>query len=411
MSNINNPGDGEVQPTYRATVLADTPFSYWRLEEMTGTTHQDETINNNDGTASIELTNVSNSFVNLANAKSFTSDSISVPLNLSSTSVLTVEFWLKVDAWGVTQMIFEHTTNFNDVFDGLAIFNNGTAIEIAMKDSSYRTYTIPRPSLGAWHHYVIRADRTAAAGAKVQAWVDGVVQSITVVVDASGAMSPLTFANATSYWMARAGTSLFMDASLDEPAVYKSLLLGSRALAHYNAASATPATDADYLVGTAHTGLSAEIVVGTTPGGELGGTWAAPTVDSIHAGSAHHVQVHGIDGTDHTGSLTAAKHGTGYAGGHTDSGGANIEEAEVDFGNVVNRTEQTFTITDADVTTASSIIAQVMHKSPSDGRNIDEIAWEPWDIYVKPGTGTFDLTMKNRLGSVMGRFIVGYLVG
>lgn len=38
-------------------------------------------------------------------------------------------------------------------------------------------------------------------------------------------------------------------------------------------------TTADYLVGTADAGLSAEIVVGTSPGGELGGTWASPTVD------------------------------------------------------------------------------------------------------------------------------------
>jgi hypothetical protein len=46
-------------------------------------------------------------------------------------------------------------------------------------------------------------------------------------------------------------------------------------------------TTADYLVGTAQAGLSAEIVVGTTPGGELGGTWASPTVDTVHSGSAH----------------------------------------------------------------------------------------------------------------------------
>lgn len=45
--------------------------------------------------------------------------------------------------------------------------------------------------------------------------------------------------------------------------------------------------DADYLVGTAHVDLSAEIVVGTAPGGELGGTWAAPTVDATHSGSSH----------------------------------------------------------------------------------------------------------------------------
>lgn len=51
-------------------------------------------------------------------------------------------------------------------------------------------------------------------------------------------------------------------------------------------------TTADYLVGTADAGLSAEIVVGTSPGGELGGTWASPTVDATHSGSAHHTQSH-----------------------------------------------------------------------------------------------------------------------
>lgn len=45
--------------------------------------------------------------------------------------------------------------------------------------------------------------------------------------------------------------------------------------------------DVDYLVGTASAGLSAEIVVGTSPGGELGGTWASPTVDATHSGSSH----------------------------------------------------------------------------------------------------------------------------
>lgn len=46
----------------------------------------------------------------------------------------------------------------------------------------------------------------------------------------------------------------------------------------------------DYLVGTASAGLSGEIVVGTSPGGELGGTWASPTVDATHSGSAHHAE-------------------------------------------------------------------------------------------------------------------------
>jgi len=46
-------------------------------------------------------------------------------------------------------------------------------------------------------------------------------------------------------------------------------------------------TDANYLVGTANGDLDSEIVVGTAPGGELGGTWASPTVDATHSGSSH----------------------------------------------------------------------------------------------------------------------------
>jgi hypothetical protein len=64
---------------------------------------------------------------------------------------------------------------------------------------------------------------------------------------------------------------------------------------------------AGYLVTAADATLTNETVVGTTPGGELGGTWAAPTIDSVHAGSAHLVI-----GTT---STTAA------AGDHTHAGG------------------------------------------------------------------------------------------
>jgi len=62
-------------------------------------------------------------------------------------------------------------------------------------------------------------------------------------------------------------------------------------------------TNADYLVGTANGSLSAEIVAGTTPGGELGGTWDSPTVDATHAGSTHvtdHGALTGLADDDHT---------------------------------------------------------------------------------------------------------------
>ena len=43
----------------------------------------------------------------------------------------------------------------------------------------------------------------------------------------------------------------------------------------------------NYLVGTASADLSAEIVVGTSPGGVLGGTWASPTLDNNVITNAH----------------------------------------------------------------------------------------------------------------------------
>lgn len=46
-------------------------------------------------------------------------------------------------------------------------------------------------------------------------------------------------------------------------------------------------TNATYLVTTANATLTNEVVVGATPGGELGGTWDSFTVDAVHSGSSH----------------------------------------------------------------------------------------------------------------------------
>ena len=66
------------------------------------------------------------------------------------------------------------------------------------------------------------------------------------------------------------------------------------------------ATTVDFLVGTATAELAGEIVVGATPGGELGGTWAAPTVDATHSGTAHHTQSHAHSAAGDGTTLTPA---------------------------------------------------------------------------------------------------------
>ncbi len=100
----------------------------------------------------------------------------------------------------------------------------------------------------------------------------------------------------------------------------------------------------DYLVGQASGDLSAEIVVGTTPGGELGNTWPSPTVDSTHSGSAHHNASHTVAShSDTTG--TGAELNTLTDGSNADSLHAHkfVEILDRDLATVevVNDTDET----------------------------------------------------------------------
>lgn len=73
-------------------------------------------------------------------------------------------------------------------------------------------------------------------------------------------------------------------------------------------------TGVNFLVGTATGLLSGEIVAGTTPGGELGGTWASPTVDATHGGglgTASHLALGTTSSTAAAGDHTHAAGGVG----------------------------------------------------------------------------------------------------
>lgn len=78
-----------------------------------------------------------------------------------------------------------------------------------------------------------------------------------------------------------------------------------------NASDMPDLTAVDFLVGTATGLLSGEIVAGTAPGGELGGTWASPTVDATHSGSAHIVLPAGELGGTNSAPTVATAHATG----------------------------------------------------------------------------------------------------
>ena len=129
--------------------------------------------------------------------------------------------------------------------------------------------------------------------------------------------------------------------------------------------------NATYLTTTANSTLTAEVVVGSTPGGELGGTWSSPTVDSTHSGSAHHAEAHGIASHSNT-SVTDAE--LNLLDGGT-SVGSSITIADAD-GFIVNDGGTMKTVPASDVKTyagaASPINARVYNNA---AQNISNTTW------------------------------------
>lgn len=98
--------------------------------------------------------------------------------------------------------------------------------------------------------------------------------------------SPLRLPNETTDYTVLLDGELWYRSDTDKFRARANGVTENLATESYVGTAAAPPS-ADYLVGTANGSLSAEIVVGTAPGGELGGTWASPTVDATHSGSAH----------------------------------------------------------------------------------------------------------------------------
>jgi hypothetical protein len=84
-------------------------------------------------------------------------------------------------------------------------------------------------------------------------------------------------------------------------------------------------------------------------------------------------------------------------------------QTEVDFG-TTPLAEQTFIITDARVTAGSVIIPRVSGSTPT-GKDADEVAMDTYALFVFPGTGQFNLTIRGLEGYLADKFKIDYLIG
>jgi PKD repeat protein len=164
-----------------------------------------------------------------------TSDSGAIPMDLSGSKTITVEFWLKWNAYANNDALaMEFTPNFNDNAGGFLVDPNSSFNQFAVsigQGASRNIATFARPSAGAWHHYAFVLDTTQPGATTITPYVDG--QSVSYSNQGYSGTGAGNFANSTLYLMSRGGTSLFGSGTLDHVAVYTGALTGNQILDHF----------------------------------------------------------------------------------------------------------------------------------------------------------------------------------
>jgi hypothetical protein len=166
-----------------------------------------------------------------------TNDAAQASVNLSGTSKLTLEFWLKWTSYANDdRLAFEFTSNFNNSDDGFLVNPNSSTssgrFEVAMGRSTTRnSIYFTRPSAGVWHHYAI-VFNAATLSPSITPYVDGSAVSFS---KGSSNFGGGNFANSTLNFMSRNGSSLFGKGSLDEVAIYNQTLTATQISQHFSA--------------------------------------------------------------------------------------------------------------------------------------------------------------------------------
>jgi len=230
-----------VQPPptgYGAAVIADSPVSYWRLGESSGTTAADERATNPAtyansptlGATSLLATDSANKAVSLDGVNDNVKIADSPTLDLSSP--LSLEAWIKptsLPASGVFASILTKAESYSLQF-------NGPRLEFTIMQNGLRKrLQAPAGAIvaGSTYHLVATYDGTTQ-----RLYVNGaLVASTGLTGPATATTSPLVIGS----WN---GSEEFFKGTIDDVAVYGSTLSAARVSAHYSAATSSSQTTA-----------------------------------------------------------------------------------------------------------------------------------------------------------------------
>jgi hypothetical protein len=226
--------------SYSGAILADSPNIYYRLGESAGPTAFDSSGGGHDATyaASGVTYGVAGAIVNDANSAitlDGTAGSVQetsgagVPTGFANRSV---EAWFKTTSATDMPIVSYGTPGVANQYFG--VYVNGTAIEV--KTGAGTTITFPGSASlanGAWHHVVVTYDSGAIAG-NLKVYIDGVnfgtqtpAALLTTTLDAAGLE------------VGKDETPAFFNGSLDEVAIYSTVLATYQISNHYKAGTGT----------------------------------------------------------------------------------------------------------------------------------------------------------------------------
>ena len=224
-------GDQFTFHAYMPTVLVDSPTTYWRLGEASGTTSSDSSGASHDGTYSATgvtlgaagaLKGDTNTAVTLNGSTGSVQDTSGAGAPIGS-AARSLEIWFKT-AITTSQPIFNYGTagslsQFSvNLMDTHVLVNDGTeTLDFTAGGSS---------ADGGWHHLVVTYDGTTG----VMVYIDG--SAVGTAQATSGSLA--TVLDSSGFEVGTAGTGFFTG-SLDEAAIYGSALTSGEVGNHYHA--------------------------------------------------------------------------------------------------------------------------------------------------------------------------------
>jgi Domain of unknown function (DUF4832)/Concanavalin A-like lectin/glucanases superfamily len=245
------------RPSYTDVVVAGAPLAYWRLGESGGTQMGDTSGFGALGayTGGVTLGAPGALAADADTAADFdgVSGTASVPLDLSSRSALTLEFWLKWSGFADDDRLafeFAAPNQSFQVSDGFLVAPDSVfwpgSFEVSLGDergATYNTALFARPSAGEWHHYVLVLDRLAPPDRQITPYVDGA--PVVYAKPAGYAKEPRAghelFGNGVLQLMSGFETPFFGAGSLDEVAIYPGVLNPESIAFHYALGIGRPA--------------------------------------------------------------------------------------------------------------------------------------------------------------------------